>query len=79
MGIDVFNMIASATMPSQVRKTGEAISKITDLEMCRGCLSHFDKSKMAMKPYRNPFTLNINSGYFCEKCQKDESINILFL
>ena len=50
MNIDVFNMIASATMPSQVRKTGEAISKITDLEMCRGCLAHFDKSKMELKP-----------------------------
>lgn len=79
MGINMFNMIAEATMPSQVKKTRDAISKITDLEMCRGCLIHFDRSKMALKPYRNPFTLDINSGYFCEKCQKDESIKFLLL
>ena len=77
MNIDVFNMIASATMPSQVRKTGEAISKITDLEMCRGCLTHFDKSKMELKPYRSPFTQSISSGYFCDKCQNDPDINPL--
>lgn len=79
--IDVFNMIAEATMPDQLRKTERVINRmIPTVQMieCSNCEHFFEPQHITQKMYKNPYNGQHLHGNFCPACsEKQNNIHLV--